>query len=98
MRRCTFQSMVTQGGSAVQSHAKGDELPDMNPIAKWFINEVTWYAIHSCILGVVMFFGTYLSILSFNYAAHSQVSFQFKKSNVSASGEPLCYTFVILVG
>lgn len=42
-------------------------------IAKFFLENVQTFAIHSCILGVVMLLGTYISIILFNIAAHSQV-------------------------
>lgn len=43
-------------------------------IGEVFLDEVTWFAIYSCILGAVMMTGTYVSIMLFNFAAHSQVS------------------------
>lgn len=71
----TFQSMVTQGGSAYQSGANAtNNSTDTELMVEWFRNEVKWFAIYSCILGAVMLLGTYLAIMLFNVAAHSQVS------------------------
>ncbi|KAJ6632996.1 ATP-dependent translocase ABCB1, partial [Pseudolycoriella hygida] len=66
-------SMVTQGGDAFQSYANNEELSDVDVVLKWFLNEIKWFAIYSCILGVIMFVGTYFSIMLFNIAAHSQI-------------------------
>lgn len=63
--------MVTQGGNAVRSSTNDQELSDVE--LKWFLNEVKWYAIYSCILGAIVLIGTYFSIMLFNVAAHSQV-------------------------
>lgn len=38
-----------------------------------FLDEVMWFLIYYCIIGVVMFVFTYMSIVLFNYAAHNQV-------------------------
>lgn len=38
-----------------------------------FLDEVKWFLIYYCIIGVIMFVFTYISIVLFNYAAHSQV-------------------------
>lgn len=68
--------MVTQAGAAAQSFSSDPSRQgpdDMDLIIEWFLNEVTWFAIYSCILGVVMLIGTYVSIMLFNFAAHSQV-------------------------
>ncbi len=68
--------MVTQGGYA-QSSSKNlsanetKELSDL--MIQSFQSGVGWFAIYSCILGVVMLTGTYLSIVLFNTAAQSQV-------------------------
>lgn len=69
--------MVTQAGAALDQRYDSDpnrQIGDMDAIIDWFLNEVTWFAIYSCILGVVMLIGTYVSIMLFNFAAHSQVS------------------------
>lgn len=67
--------MVTQAGAALDQVYDSDpnRQMDMDLIIDWFLNEVTWFAIYSCILGVVMLIGTYVSIMLFNFAAHSQV-------------------------
>lgn len=67
--------MVTQGGNAHNSSANDEELSD--GAVKLFIDGVKWYSIYSCVLGVVMLIGTYLSITLFNIAAHSQVRLDF---------------------
>lgn len=67
--------MVTQGRNAFNSSENGDEVPDVELIIKWFLDEVKWFAINSCILGVVMLIGTYFSIMLFNVAAHNQVRY-----------------------
>lgn len=72
--------MVAQGEKAIElyygdNNTNVDGHPEMDLMAKWFVNEVRWFAIYSCTLGVVMLIGTYLSIMLFNFAAHSQVSF-----------------------
>lgn len=70
--------MVSQAGAGLQRYYSDTsrQFPpgtDMDLIVDWFLNEVTWFAIYSCILGVVMLAGTYVSIMLFNFAAHSQV-------------------------
>lgn len=62
--------MVTQGSEA------GMQPNETDPITEWFLDQVTWFAIYSCILGIVMLIGTYVSIMLFNFAAHSQVSYR----------------------
>lgn len=64
--------MVTQAGAGEQNRQIPPDA-DMGLIIEWFLNEVTWFAIYSCILGAVMLVGTYVSIMLFNFAAHSQV-------------------------
>jgi len=68
--------MVTQGGYAHLSAANATNVTDAYKaiMVDWFRNEVKWFAIYSCILGAVMLIGTYLAIVLFNIAAHSQVS------------------------
>lgn len=72
-----FQSMVSQASAAAGQRSYIDTSrqtqDDMELIIDWFLNEVMWFAIYSCILGVVMLIGTYVSIMLFNFAAHSQV-------------------------
>lgn len=85
--------MVTQGGNAFSSSANDKELLDADLLVKWFLNEIKWFAIYSCILGGVMLIGTYFSIMLFNVAAHSQVSFL----HISASQTHtfMCHVFII---
>lgn len=66
--------MVTQAGAAMQAHSSDSNRQIPDDMIDWFLDEVTWFAIYSCILGVVMLVGTYVSIMLFNFAAHSQVS------------------------
>lgn len=64
--------MVSQASAALQRyHDPSRQMP--GEFVDWFLNEVMWFAIYSCILGVVMLIGTYVSIMLFNFAAHSQV-------------------------
>ncbi len=70
--------MVSQASAGAQANFSDPtrQIPpnaDMDRIIEWFLNEVTWFAIYSCILGAVMLAGTYVSIMLFNFAAHSQV-------------------------
>lgn len=46
---------------------------DNNPLLDAFLDEITWFLIYYCIIGVIMFVFTYTSILLFNNAAHNQV-------------------------
>lgn len=68
--------MVTQAGAVAQAHSSDSNRQLSDGMIDWFLDEVTWFAIYSCILGVVMLVGTYVSIMLFNFAAHSQVSFK----------------------
>lgn len=51
----------------------GERAVVMDLFTELFLEEVQMFAIYSTILGLVMFFGTYISIMMFNYAAHSQI-------------------------
>lgn len=52
--------------------------PNLNPeerarLLDEFLEQVLLFVIYSCGLGAVMLVFTYISIMLFNYAAHSQV-------------------------
>lgn len=38
-----------------------------------FWHEVEMFVLYTCLLGIVMFVATYLSIMLFNHAAHNQI-------------------------
>lgn len=63
--------MVSQASNIAQRYYSDRQLDDQ--FTDLFLDQVTWFAIYSCILGVVMLAGTYVSIMLFNFAAHSQV-------------------------
>lgn len=46
---------------------------DNNPFLDAFLDEIKWFLIYYCIIGVIMFVFTYISVLLFNNAAHNQV-------------------------
>ncbi|XP_037033409.1 ATP-dependent translocase ABCB1-like isoform X2 [Bradysia coprophila] len=66
-----IESMVSQASNLAQRYYSNRQLDDA--FTEIFLDQVTWFAIYSCILGVVMLAGTYVSIMLFNFAAHSQI-------------------------
>lgn len=67
--------MVTQGAHQYAGNATNStNNTDRDSMVEFFRDNVKWFAIYSSILGLVMLVGTYLAIMLFNVAAHSQVS------------------------
>lgn len=68
--------MVAKGGEAFRVLVLNKEPRqegELENIISWFTEEVAWFAILNTIIGVIMLVASYLSIMLFNYAAHSQV-------------------------
>lgn len=61
--------MVEQGSALLA----GDPNLDFDALIDDFLAEVLLFVIYSCALGATMLIFTYISIMLFNYSAHSQV-------------------------
>lgn len=73
--------MTGQAHKIAAAIENGMTQEEIDELIYWFLQQVSEFGIYSTILGFIMLFATYVSIMLFNYAAHSQVSLSLEKSD-----------------
>jgi len=72
-----IKAMIGHGASLLADKTNITNLEEFNKLMEEsFLDSVNSFAINNTILGVIMLGFSYLSIMLFNYAAHSQVRIQ----------------------
>lgn len=66
--------MTGQAHKIADAIENGMSQEELDELVDWFLQQVSEFGIYSTILGIIMLIATYVSIMLFNYAAHSQVS------------------------